>query len=167
VRNDKITVRRATRDDLADVVAFNHALARDTERKHLDRATLSAGVLWALQHSRCNPYFMAELDGRVVGQCMITYEWSDWENGWIWWFQSVYVMPEFRGRGVFRALFQHVQKLARERPDATSLRLYVMKDNTAARATYARLGMKPSGHEVYEMDFARSAKTRASESDVE
>ena len=76
-------------------------------------------------------YYVAEVAGAVAGQLMITYEWSDWRNGNIWWIQSVYVKPEFRRAGVFRALFHHVQTLARTRKEVCSLRLYVHAENTA------------------------------------
>jgi ribosomal protein S18 acetylase RimI-like enzyme len=84
---------------------------------------------------------------------MITYEWSDWRNGDLWWLQSVYVHPDFRSRGVFRALFSHLTELARARKDVAGIRLYMHHDNDAARRTYERVGMKRAGYEVFEMDF--------------
>ncbi len=148
-----VTVRAATREDLPTIVAYNQALARDTEGKQLDEAALTEGVRWALAHPEVCPYFMAERGDKVVGQCMVTFEWSDWENGWLWWFQSVYVDPAARRGGVFRALFKHVEELARSSADARGLRLYVMQANRGAKETYAALGMRPSGHEVYEVDL--------------
>jgi GNAT superfamily N-acetyltransferase len=93
---------------------------------------------------------MAELGGRTVGQAAVTREWSDWRNGWLWWFQSVYVLPESRGLGVFRALHGHVRALARASRDVVGLRLYVEAENTRAQRTYHALGMRPGGYHVYE-----------------
>ena len=73
-------------------------------------------------------YFVAEIDGRVAGQTLITFEWSDWRNGFLWWFGSVYVASEFRGRGVFRALYEHIEQEAR-RAGSVGLRLYVWNEN--------------------------------------
>ena len=96
-------------------------------------------------------YYVAELDGTVVGQVMITYEWSDWRNGNIWWLQSVYVKPEFRRQGIFRAMFKHLESLARERDDICGLRLYMHADNNRARRSYEELGMKQTKYEVFEL----------------
>ena len=96
---------------------------------------------------------MAEAGGVVVGQVMITYEWSDWRNGNIWWLQSVYVKEGFRQSGIFRALFNHLKQLAVARPDVCGLRLYMHADNTRARQSYERLGMKRTKYEVFEMEL--------------
>lgn len=85
---------------------------------------------------------------------MITYELTDWRAGVLWWIQSVYVVDEFRRRGVFRALFQHIHELARKTPDVQGLRLYVEEHNAQALATYQRLGMMPTGHLLYELDWS-------------
>ena len=81
---------------------------------------------------------------------MVTYEWSDWRNGWFWWVQSVYVRPEYRRRGVFRAVFEHVQQAARDDPGVIGLRLYVEDNNRPAHETYYRMGMKRAGYFVLE-----------------
>jgi GNAT superfamily N-acetyltransferase len=79
----------------------------------------------------------------VVGQISVTYEWSDWRNGWFWWIQSVYVLAEYRRLGVFRQLYRHVHQLATDENDVVGLRLYVENENHAAQAVYADLGMTP------------------------
>jgi GNAT superfamily N-acetyltransferase len=89
----------------------------------------------------------------IVGQVLITYEWSDWRNGNFWWIQSVYVAEKFRGQGIFRALFNHVDALAKARTDVCGLRLYVDAHNASARKTYERLGMKRTNYELFETDF--------------
>jgi GNAT superfamily N-acetyltransferase len=136
-----IIVRPATMADLDTIVAFNQAMALESERKQLDPATITDGVRNALQdQTRCR-YFVAELDGKTAGQTMVTFEWSDWRNGFFWWIQSVYVDPGFRGRGVFRALYNHIRDLARGRRDVCGLRLYVHRNNSRAIEAYRKLGM--------------------------
>ncbi|HEY3246269.1 MAG TPA: GNAT family N-acetyltransferase [Phycisphaerae bacterium] len=149
-----IVIRSATAADLDTIVAFNAAMALETEHKQLDPHVLQRGVGKAIADPDRCAYFVAEIDGRVVGQTMVTYEWSDWRDGWFWWIQSVYVHPDYRRRGVFRALYQHVRAQARARPDVCGLRLYVEGQNHRAQQTYRQMGMAPSGHLVYEDDWS-------------
>jgi GNAT superfamily N-acetyltransferase len=147
-----VRVRDATLED-ADVIAeFNRRMATETEDYVLDPAVIGAGVRKGMAHPELCRYFVAEVEGRVVGTCMITYEFSDWRDGIIWWFQSVYVERESRGRGVFRAIYDHVEALAKADPEARSLRLYVMEDNHAAMRVYEAVGMVPLRYRVYKSD---------------
>ena len=148
-----ITIRQATIDDTAVVVRFNALIASETESKTLDTALLQKGVEALLADPSKGIYFLAESNGNVVGQTMITYEWSDWRNGTFWWIQSVYVAEEARGSGVFKALFGHIYALAKSRSDVCGLRLYVDEHNARARQTYERLGMEHSHYRMYETDF--------------
>ena len=90
---------------------------------------------------------------------MLTSEWSDWRNGDWWWIQSVYVAPEHRRRGVYAALYRHVEALARATPGVVGLRLYVEKDNANAQRTYAALGMVDAGYAMYEAEFAQRRRS--------
>lgn len=148
-----IEVRDATLDDAATIVQFNQRLAWESERKQLDAATLEQGVLRLLQDASWGRYFVACDEGRIVGQLLITYEWSDWRNGPIWWLQSVYVAPEYRRQGVFRALHAHVRRLAKDEGRAVALRLYVERDNRLAQDVYRQAGMKDAGYFVMEESF--------------
>jgi ribosomal protein S18 acetylase RimI-like enzyme len=88
----------------------------------------------------------------VVGQLLITYEWSDWRDRMVWWIQSVHVVPEARRHGVFRALYAFVRREA-EAEGAGGLRLYVATTNTRAQAVYAALGMNGDHYRVFEDMF--------------
>ncbi len=148
------TIRAARADDLQVVVDFNAKLATESEQKQLDSDVLTRGVAMLLSRPELGRYFVAEADDRIIGQIMITYEWSDWRCGMFWWIQSVYVVPEFRQRGVFRSLFQHVETAAQNDGGVCGLRLYVERENEAAIATYQRMQMKPAGYHVYERDWS-------------
>jgi GNAT superfamily N-acetyltransferase len=148
-----MTIRKAKPADTATITLFNRNLAWETERLKLDRRVVDRGVRALLKDAAKGIYFVAEQDGAVIGQLMITYEWSDWRNGNIWWIQSVYVASEFRQQGVFRELFQHVKKLGRTRRDVCGLRLYVERNNRRAHRAYERLGMKHTHYEIYENAF--------------
>ncbi len=148
----QILVRDATAADLDAIVEFNRRLALETEHKVLDTAVLTAGVSRALGDADRLRYWVAQRDdsGPVIGQAAVTREWSDWRNGWIWWFQSVYVASSHRSQGVFRSLYRHIRKTAVESDDVLGLRLYVENANHAAQQTYQALGMKPAGYSVFE-----------------
>lgn len=145
-----VTIRLARGTDLDTIVDFNTRLADETEQKQLAAQILRTGVQKLLVDGGKGRYFIAECDDRVAGQIMLTYEWSDWRDGMIWWIQSVYVAPEYRGRGIFRQLFEHVRELARHDDTVCGLRLYVHRGNDAARGVYRALGMTDTDYDVME-----------------
>ena len=146
------TIRPARLDDLDAIVAGNIALAEESEQLRLDEETLRSGIRALLDARAPGRYWIAESDGAVVGQLLITFEWSDWRNRMVWWIQSVYVAPTARGRGVFRALYEHAKREAQAQ-GAGGLRLYVDVTNRRAQAVYAALGMKGDHYRVFEDMF--------------
>ena len=151
-------IREATFDDLDAIVEFNARLAHESEGKSLPRPLLVRGVTAALTDRSRLAYWVAEVEGDqgevnplwVIGQVAITREWSDWRAGWIWWCQSVYVHPDYRGRGIFRLLYSHIRDLAVQTEQVIGLRLYVDVSNEQAQRVYLSLGMKPGGYHVFE-----------------
>ena len=154
----KIIVREARESDLLTLVDYNQALAKETENLALDKSILRLGIKNALKRQNCH-YFVAEVGGNVVGQAMITSEWSDWRNAELWWIQSVYVHPDYRKRSVFHTIFKHIEIISAKKRSVKSLRLYVMKNNLVGRKTYNNLGMNNSGYLVYEKNLFPSMKT--------
>ena len=150
-----LRIRIATPDDASSIAGFNSALARETEGIDLDPTTIRQGVLRLLTTKDRGVYFVAEHEGRIVGQMMVTYEWSDWRNGWFWWIQSVYVDPGHRQQGVFNALYDHVHMQAMHAPDVCGLRLYVERNNERAKRTYEKMGMAKTHYEMYEVLLPR------------
>lgn len=147
-----VMIRAAKLDDLDALVAGNLAMAQETEDIGLDSATLRRGVRAVLSGERAGAYWVLERGGAVAAQLMLTYEWSDWRAADIWWVQSVYVVPAHRRKGLYRQLYAHVREAARA-AGAAGLRLYVEKDNAAARATYAALGMNGERYDMFEEMF--------------
>jgi len=136
-----LLIRPATAADEDVIVRFNAALAWESEAKALDEPVLRAGVRAVLADPHKGLYTVAESGGAVVGQLSVTFEYSDWRNGWYWWLQSVYVDAAARRQGVFRALFDHLKATALADPTVIGLRLYMEDDNRAAEATYLGVGM--------------------------
>jgi ribosomal protein S18 acetylase RimI-like enzyme len=149
--NNKILIRPAKLSDATAMVEFNQAMARETEGKHLDRDILMGGVEAVFHAEDKGFYVIAEsVDGVIVGGLMVTFEWSDWRNGWFWWIQSVYVLPDYRGRKIYRGLYEFVKQKAAEAKNVRGFRLYVEKENERAQKVYEKLGMEASHYLMYE-----------------
>ena len=137
----EISIRKAQPGDAATIAGNNSLMAEETEGQTLDPDLIGPGVDALLADPAKGRYWVAETAGQIVGQLMVTYEWSDWRNGMLWWIQSVYISPDFRRQGVFSALYHHVESLAAAEPDVCGLRLYVEDNNHRAQRTYEALGM--------------------------
>jgi len=152
---DGLEIRAASPDDVARLVEWACAMAWETERKRLDPVVVGRGIQAALDEPRRGRYFVACAGDMPVGTLMLTYEWSDWRCADWWWVQSVYVDPGYRRRGVYRALYAHALAQARATGGVCGLRLYVEKENSAAQATYAALGMGDAGYLMFEQPLPR------------
>jgi GNAT superfamily N-acetyltransferase len=150
-----ITIRQAHTEDAEIIARFNEAIAWESEGVRLDGPRLRRGVAAVLRDAARGVYYLAERGGEVVGQTLVTYEWSDWRNGVFWWIQSVYVRGDCRRKGVFSLLHRHVESIARATPEVCGLRLYVERDNLRAQKTYLALGMNSPGYQVMEIDFRK------------
>ena len=142
--------RIATVADAAVLAGFNRAMAFETESKSLPPDALLPGVEAVLKDPGHGFYVVVDAGRRVAGGLLVTFEWSDWRNGRIWWIQSVYVCPEHRRRGVYRRLHEFVREQARADGEVVGIRLYVERGNAAARFTYAALGMHETPYRIYE-----------------
>lgn len=150
-------IRPAAETDLEMLVQFSAAMAIETEGRRLDRERLRRGTLAVLVSSRHGFYVVAERpeeDGPgVIGQLLVTYEWSDWRNADFWWIQSVYVDPDWRRRGVYRSMHQYILEMARARTDVCGVRLYVERENAVAQSVYERLSLRETKYRMWEVDF--------------
>ena len=150
MNNLSIQIREGRLEDVPVIVEYNQRMAMETEGKKLGSETVTEGVKQGLlQPEKCR-FFVAETQERVVGQAMITYEWSDWRDGLFWWVQSVHVEPEFRRCGVFRSLYAKVKERALSNGCVCGCRLYVEQDNEIAQATYRQLGFKENNYKFFE-----------------
>lgn len=145
-----MNIRHAQTADLEILSSFQQQMAWETESLQLNPLTLQKGLLAVLNDSSKGVYFVIEDSTQVVGSLLITYEWSDWRNGMVWWIQSVYVLPEFRKQGVFKMLYHHIKSLVEKDPSICGLRLYVDKRNTRAQKVYQKIGMNGEHYQVFE-----------------
>ena len=153
---DQLNVRRARPEDATTIASFSAAMALETEGRNLDPDRLYDGTIALLSDPERGFFMVAELQAdrrQLVGQLMVTYEWSDWRNGDFWWIQSVYVDPAWRRKGVYRRLHDTVVEIAKADKKICGIRLYVARDNCAAQTVYRRVGLAPSMYDIYEDDF--------------
>ncbi|RPE80223.1 GNAT family N-acetyltransferase [Vulcaniibacterium tengchongense] len=157
-----LRIRDAHAHDLELLAAWARAMAWETERKRLDPACVRAGVAAAIADPAKARYLVASeqatLAGREtvavpVGTLRLTREWSDGRNGEWWWIRSAYVPPGHRRRGVFAALYRHVEAQARASPGVVGLRLYAERHDAAAQRACAALGMQDAGYAIFETAF--------------
>ncbi|MBX2899023.1 MAG: GNAT family N-acetyltransferase [Cyclobacteriaceae bacterium] len=145
-----IQIREAVADDALYIIDFQQKMALETESLALDYHTLTKGVHAVFEDPAKGKYFVATEGTKVVGSLLITYEWSDWRCGQVVWIQSVYIIPEGRGKGVFKLMYHHIQTLVTANPGYRGIRLYVDKTNTRAQHVYERLGMNGHHYQMYE-----------------
>lgn len=143
-------IRKATQEDAEIIARFNIEMALETENKVLQQEKIENGVRSLFKRPELGFYMVAEVEGTVIGSLMITKEWSDWRNGVFWWMQSVYVVPEFRRKGVYRSMYQKIKELAAQKPDVCGFRLYVENENRIAQKVYSDLGMDETHYKMFE-----------------
>ncbi len=148
--NDKITIRTAVEKDADAMIEFNQAMALETEGKQLEPEKIEKGVRAVFQDDKKGFYVVAEnSEGKIIGGLMITYEWSDWRNGWFWWIQSVYILPEGRGKRIYSRLYDFVKAKAEKEGNICGFRLYVDIDNKHAQKVYEAVGMYASRYLMF------------------
>jgi len=143
-------VREAIPEEAPQLVKFQVAMALETENLILDRETVTQGVMAVFLDSARGNYFIAEENGQVIASLLTTFEWSDWRNGTVLWIQSVYVLPEFRRKGTYRALYTHIKAIVERDHQLKGIRLYADKTNTAAGQVYEKLGMTADHYQLFE-----------------
>ena len=146
----RLTYRPATLADASTIADFQLWMALETEEVTLDPAICRAGVAAVFERPGLGCYHVAEENGRLLASTLLTYEWSDWRNGIVWWIQSVYVPPADRRRGIFAGLYRYLQSQAEADPLVRGLRLYVDLRNRSAQEVYTRLGMNGEHYRVFE-----------------
>ena len=145
-----LAIRPARPEEQTVLVHYQIAMAHETEDLALDPATVTAGVRAVFEDPRKGEYFVAADDDRILGMLLTVPEWSDWRNGTVLWIESVYVLPEARGQGIFRRLYQFLAERVQTSPDLYGLRLYVDRRNQNAQKVYEALGMTREHYELYE-----------------
>lgn len=149
MKNPDYTIVRGEMDDIESIVQFQAKMAMESEGTTLDLEKVTKGVTAAMNDESKGIYWVAKVNGKAIGSLMVTREWSDWNNEWYWWIQSVFVLPDYRKHGVYKAMYSTLKEVAKENK-VSQIRLYVDKTNHPAQQVYQRLGMHESHYLMYE-----------------
>lgn len=99
-----VVIRRAGRGDVPAITdIYNEAIRSTTATFDTETKSIDDRMAWFDSHGEKHPVLVAERDGRVVGWASLS-RWSDrcaYDDTAE---TSFYVAPEFRGRGIGRAL---------------------------------------------------------------
>lgn len=147
---ESFTCRPAVPSDAGAIARFQLAMASETEGITLDPDTVSRGVAAVFEDRSRGEYWVTDAEGTVVASLMLTWEWSDWRNRVVWWIQSVWVEPPWRGRGVYAAMYAQIRERAEKDPGVGGIRLYVDRRNVRAQNVYRRLGMDGDHYLTFE-----------------
>ena len=147
---NEVSIRQAAIGDAKQIADFNTNMAMETEDMELIPEVILSGVRKLINNDSFGYYLVAEANHEIVGSLMVTTEWSDWRNGQFWWIQSVYVIPSWRRKGLYRKLYETVKQLADKNDNVCGFRLYVEKENTIAQSTYDNVGMHETHYKMYE-----------------
>jgi GNAT superfamily N-acetyltransferase len=97
-------------------------------------------------------------EGRLAGAISVVREWSNFHGGHYWWIQSLFIVPEHRGRGLLEHLLDHVAEVAKEN-GALDLRLYAHKGNLRALQAYRRCGFEEAPYAIMTRRLAGGSRS--------
>ncbi len=146
-----IKIEQAEKNHATLIADFQIKMAFESETLVLDKKIISKGVNAVFNAPSKGQYFVAKTEqNKIVASLLITYEWSDWRNTWMWWIQSVFVLPEYRRQGIFQLMYNHIKKLVLLDDNIGGIRLYVEKENLNAQKTYNAVGMNGEHYQLFE-----------------
>ncbi len=145
-----IQIREATEKDAGTIAGFQQKMAMETEYLALDNNKVESGVSAVFNDPSKGFYMIAEQDEQVIASMLLTPEWSDWRNGYFLWIQSLYVIPEFRKKGIFRSMYDFVKERVNASEEYVGIKLYVDQQNKIAQQAYKKVGMDLSHYLLFE-----------------
>jgi GNAT superfamily N-acetyltransferase len=137
-----VSLRAATVDDTAQILAFIQGLAEYEKLSHVCVATEES-----LRETLFGPHpfaevILAECGGQSVGFALFFHNYSTFRARPGIYLEDLYVLPSHRGRGVGKALLKALARIAVERGCAR-LEWSVLDWNTPAIEFYRSLGAEP------------------------
>ncbi|MDP2424052.1 MAG: GNAT family N-acetyltransferase [Bacteroidales bacterium] len=143
-------IREAVASESSLIASFQLKMALETENLMLNPIVLQNGVNAVFDDPAKGYYYVAQAGDEVIGCMLTTYEWSDWRNGAFVWLQSLWVEPKWRGKGVFKALYNHVKESVLRNENLKGMRLYVFHTNKQAQKVYGALEMGDESYRMFE-----------------
>lgn len=138
-----VEIRRARKADLPRMIdVFMRAYEGLEEYGEPSRGAARRYIKWLMRRSP-EGTFVAEEDGRIIGFVCADPQWEVAESDRGGAIHEIVVDPDFRGRGVGRALMEHAEEFLRSR-GVTVIELWVGLRNPA-REFYRKLGYRETG----------------------
>lgn len=146
-----MNIEKANKQDhLGAIVNFQIEMALESEGLKLDPETAGKGVLKVFDNPTIGHYMVCLDEGQILGCLLTQNEWSDWRNGVVLWIHSVYILPQFRKKGIFKKMYEALKLKVENDPNLLGLRLYVDKKNINAQKVYEKLNMGNNHYNLYE-----------------
>src|SRR3954447_20385966 len=134
-----LKIRPATSADAATILKLIRALAiyeREPDAVSATEADIVRDGFGAAPKFRC---VIAEWDGQAAGFAFWFYNYSTWQGRPGLYLEDLFVKPEFRGKGIGKALLLHLAKIAVEN-NCGRYQWQVLDWNTPALEFYKSLG---------------------------
>lgn len=135
----ELTIRAANANDVPQILAFIKALAVYEKLEHMvvaDEATLAKTLFGDRPAAEVR---IAEWQGKPAGFALFFHNYSTFLGKPGIYLEDLFVLPEFRGKGIGKALLIHLARLAVER-ECGRLEWSVLDWNTPAIDFYKSLG---------------------------
>lgn len=142
MRTENLKIRRAEKSDIPNILMMIKELAEYekllhevvTTEEHLEK------VIFGEQ--KFVEVLISELDGVLAGQTIFFHNFSTFVGRPGLYIEDLYVRPEFRGKGIGKALLNEVIKLAKQR-NCGRVEWVVLDWNKPAIDFYKSIGAKP------------------------
>ena len=132
-------VRSATKEDVPLILALIRELAEYEKLSHEVTATEEGLREWLFGERPAAEVLIGEVEGRPAAFALFFHNFSTFLGKPGIYLEDLYVRPEFRGRGMGKAMLARLAKLAKER-GCGRLEWWVLDWNESAIRFYASLG---------------------------
>ncbi len=142
INMEKLKIRKAEQSDIPNILKLIKELAEYekllqevvTTEQHLQEVIFGKNKFVEV--------LIAEFEGRIAGQTIFFHNFSTFVGKPGLYIEDLYVRPEFRGKGIGKALLNEVIKIAKER-NCGRVEWVVLDWNQPAIDFYKSMGAKP------------------------
>ncbi len=139
--NNELAVRVATADDIGPLVHLMDEFYAESGYQ-LDAQWAASSFAALCSRPDWGRAWLADSDGMPVGHAVLTVRYTMEHGGLSGYVDDLFVRPSFRRRGVASGLLREVFQDCRAR-GCKAVQVEVGGANVAARAVYAKFGLKP------------------------
>jgi len=140
-----LKIRKATIKDVPLILSFIHELAEYEREPSAVRATEDDLIRDGFSADPKFRVIIAEWDGSPAGMAFFFQNYSTWQGRHGLFVEDLFVRPQFRRKGIGKALMAHLARIAIEEK-CYGMRWEVLDWNTSAIDVYQRLGARFREH---------------------